>query len=423
MEYVSTRGSNKVDFVEAIHLGLAHDGGLLVPNVFPNLQQRMLETAHLPLPDFANVVLQPFVESSALEASLEHICQHAFSFPVRTKKLSDSLTVLELFHGPTLSFKDVGARFLAQCLSQIKEPRCILVATSGDTGSAVASAFSNLQNTNVVILYPKGKISPRQQAQITCWGKNILALGVNGVFDDCQRLVKQAFTDQAIKEQYHLTTANSINIGRLLPQMTYFAHQASLYFLATGTPINYIIPSGNLGHVTACCYAKQLGAPIAQVTVATNENRTFPEYLHTGRYFPKATVKTLANAMDVGAPSNFERLSHHFPSHADVLAHVSAFAVSDDQIKQAIIGAYREHGYLLCPHTATAYHVAHKLQPNEQCLVATAHPAKFEDVIEALIDEPVPVPAHLQRLLDKFQQVHEVEPTLAAILDVMTQYW
>ncbi len=419
MKYKSTRASLKVDFTDAITNGLAENGGLYVPEKFTDLSYikdgYLINETLTDYQGFALKFLMPFFVDSTLESKAPTIIKQALNFPLVEKKLDDNLLVLELFHGPTLSFKDFGARFLAQSLNATNKKQFILVATSGDTGSAVASSFNGLENVNVVVLYPKGKITARQEAQITCWGKNILAVAVEGVFDDCQSLVKQAFNDDWFKNNLSLSTANSINIGRLIPQMSYYAYTAIKYFQKTQAKLNFVIPGGNLGNVTACVYAKQLNMPIGNITIATNENKSLVNYLKSGQYQTNKTVHTLANAMDVGAPSNFERLSYLFDDFEIFKKNLDACSVSDQEIKQAILSSFNKYNYIMCPHTATAYHVAQNNLEKHQCIVSTAEPAKFETVIEPIIKQKLIIPASLSSLIELEHQNKTISPCLSKL--------
>lgn len=420
MEFVTTRHQKKYLLDHAIIAGLAPDGGLYVPEQLPKFPPESL-CIDQSYPAFAADFLRPFFAGSALLPELDAICADAFNFPLPVKPLDDYTNVLELFHGPTLSFKDFGARFLAECLSRLSKDkqRTILVATSGDTGSAVASAFYQKPNLNVVVLFPKGKISARQEQQITCWGENVKALAVEGDFDDCQRLVKQAFADEAC-QQANLTTANSINIARLLPQTVYYAYTSLEQLAKTGAESRFIIPSGNLGHATAAFWAKHIGMPITEIVIACNANRPVTDYLTTGRYEAKITQATLANAMDVGNPSNFERLQYLLPSFNAFKSAVQAFNVSDARIEACIKECFLAHHYLLCPHTATAYAV--RQQMSEQLhytLVATAHASKFEQIVEPLIAQTIEMPASLQTIMARQVHVQEMPAELSALRSVL----
>jgi threonine synthase len=339
---------------------------------------------------------------------LPGICAEALSFatPLRALPAMDA-RLLELFHGPTAAFKDIGARFLAASLRPI--PRTddrrltILVATSGDTGAAVAAAFHRQSGVRVVILYPDGRVSPRQAHQLGCFGENVHTLRVAGCFDDCQRMVKAALNDAALQARCRLSSANSISLGRLLPQMSYYAHAALDHWRRHDAPMHFIVPTGNLGNALACLWARAMGLPIGRVQLACNANQTLPEYFAGADYRPRAAIATLANAMDVGAPSNFERLRWSFPDQRALRAQVSVEAVDDDAIRATIARYARDHGVLACPHTATALCVLDRLRERGDTapwtVVATAHPAKFEQVVEPLIGHRLEVPAALATLL------------------------
>ena len=403
MYYYSTRDKEravKLSASQAILKGLAADGGLFVPSVLPALSDKV--SLSLSYADFAAEVLKPFFEGDELYDELAYICRGAFSFPVVLNELKD-VSVLELFHGPTSAFKDFGARFLAFSMEKLLvrkgEKLCILVATSGDTGGAVASAFHKRQNLSVKVLFPKGRVAERQRRQLTCWDDNISSFEVRGSFDDCQRMVKSAFVDPSLSG---LSSANSINLGRLLPQMVYYVYASMLYKERTGKEPVIIIPSGNVGNCTGAYWAKAIGAPIKRIVLAVNANTTIPEYLDSGEYKPRDSVRTLANAMDVGAPSNMERLFSLFPSYEEMKANVSAWSVSDEEIKKTIVDEYRKEGYVLCPHTACAERVRLDHFDGEPVIiVSTAHPAKFDTVVEPLIGNTVPMPAALADLVNR----------------------
>lgn len=406
----------QLDFITAMETGLASDGGLFVPKTFPQLALAEFSTS-LSYPQFANKLLQHFI-SAPLQDELTNICQQAFNFPIPLQQMNANTWLLELFHGPTLSFKDVGARFIAECMQRIPttKPITILVATSGDTGSAVAAAFADKPAIRVIVLFPQGKISQRQQQQITCWQNNVLAIAVKGDFDDCQRMVKAAFTNAWWQDSFKLSTANSINIARLLPQMVYYAYNSVHFQDQHDVAPGFIIPSGNLGNVTAAYWAKTMGFPIREITIATNANRPLTQYLATGEFKALPTEITLANAMDVGNPSNFARLHYLFPDFAQFKSQVSAIRIDDTQITQAIQQAYQREQALLCPHTATAYFARQSLSQQPWIIAATAHPCKFENVLEPIIGAAVPPTPELQALLNRPHQ-HE---TIVAELDALT---
>jgi threonine synthase len=401
MKYISTRGSSPaVSISQAMDAGLAPDGGLYVPEFFPIYSGG----------DFDLVkTLAPFFEGDPLAAHLKEICANAFNFPT---PLNDG--VLELFHGPTAAFKDVGARFLAESQSRLSQrKRTVLVATSGDTGGAVAAAYHGRPHFEVIILFPKGMVSARQQQQLTCWGENIRAYAVKGTFDDCQRMAKDAFQDSRFKNA-GLTSANSINIGRLLPQMTYYARASVEYQKQHQKIPSFIIPSGNLGNAVAALWAKKMGFPIGQIVMATNANRAVPDYLQSGIITPHETISTLANAMDVGKPSNLERAIHLYPQIQDFRNDVSAISVSDEEIRNTIKKAAKE-GKVFCPHTATAVQVRESIPSDHWIVVATAHPAKFETIVEPLIGKKVEVPAVLTALLNKKSIYTEIGTNLSEV--------
>ncbi|BCD91292.1 threonine synthase [Francisella halioticida] len=406
MNFISTRDKNvKVSLSEAMQSGLAPDGGLFVPERFPKVDWQNFDE-NISYAGFAANILREFFKGDELEDSLDKICQNAFTFPVPVKRLDENTSILELFHGPTLSFKDFGARFLANCLGFINsdKPFTILVATSGDTGSAVAAAFHGKSRTRVIVMFPKDKISERQEKQITCWGDNIQAVEVEGVFDDCQALVKEAFKTSWWMDKTKLNTSNSINIGRLLPQSVYYAYTSWRNYLKTGKKANYIIPSGNIGNITAAFWAKQMGFPIDEISMSLNANDTVIDYLKTGEFNPRASVETLANAMDVGNPSNFERLLYLSGNYENFKNNVKATCVSDPEIKNEIEQVYNQYNEVICPHTATGF-VARKQSDSSKdyIIVATAHPAKFESVIEPVLGIEVAPTEALQQLLDKEQ--------------------
>lgn len=389
MKFYSTRKSSpEISFSEAIQQGLAPDGGLYVPEVFPKIDLSGIKNP--------SDILLPFLSGDILEDSIHDICAKALNFPTPTVKLNDSTQILELFHGPTCAFKDYGARFLAESLQQLanKDPqlkKTILVATSGDTGGAVASAFYQKSNFDVVILFPHQGVSKRQEKQLTCWGENITSYAVEGDFDTCQKMVKHKLSFE--KEKY--SSANSINIGRLLPQMTYYAI-ASLQ----NPGVNFIVPTGNMGNVVAAFWAKRMGFPIGKINIATNANSTISQFFESGNYQSQKTINTIANAMDVGNPSNIERLFDLYLDIKELKKTTEVLSVSDDQIKETIIQTHRDFGYIPCPHTATALYFKSKLTGNWM-ITATAHPAKFETVIEPLINKTLEVPNSLKKLLEK----------------------
>jgi threonine synthase len=398
---------------EAIQMGLAVDGGLFVPDSVPELEYQKLDCSELSRS--APKVLENYFSNDLLANQLQSICTNAFNFPIPLKKLDASTSLLELFHGPTCAFKDFAARFLAGCFSHIpcETDRNIIVATSGDTGGAVAAAFCASANTEVGILFPKGLVSELQQRQLTCWGGNVHAFSVRGTFDDCQKIAKACFQDDEWPNRDGLTSANSINIGRLLPQIAYFAFIATKYAAGnSGAKANFIIPTGNMGNAAGCFYAREMGMPIGHITIATNANKTLSEYFQSHSYLPRPSVQTLANAMDIGSPSNMERLFHLYPDQNDLFANASAISVSDEEIKATISEVYRVYNEIICPHTACAFSARKKIKQDHCIVVATAHPAKFESIVEPIIRQKIPVPEALKNLLNQSEMFFEIDASL-----------
>lgn len=428
MEYLSTRTpEHRVSLSEALQQGLAPDGGLYVPARFPSLQPEDFDGRTTP-PAVAERLLAPFFEGDVLEDELAGICAAMYGFPVPLRFVGRRTHVLELFHGPTAAFKDVGARFLASSLSRLNrdadEPLTILVATSGDTGAAVAAAFWQKPNVKVVVLYPKGKVSDRQEKQLTGWGDNVQTVAVRGVFDDCQQLVKAAFQDEHWQSRKRLSSANSINIGRLLPQMTYYAAASLERWRETGERPGFIVPSGNLGNALACIYARESGLPIGEIVLATNANRPVTKYLDEGTWTPMETVETLATAMDVGNPSNMERLRHLYSTVEALREHVLACRVADDAIEAQIEAGPDVWGEVWCPHTATAVEARERItkakaQTEEWVVVATAHPAKFPEVVEPRIGHAVDIPDALAEVMRRSTPAPNIEPTLDALARIV----
>jgi threonine synthase len=428
VHYESTRGdeAHRVGLSEAIARGLAPDGGLYVPLEIPRVAIESFD-GESDLAHVAQTLISPFAAGDALAAAVPDIVRNAFDFPapvIDVPAAKGRLSVLELFHGPTAAFKDFGARFLAASLERIPrhDPRrlTILVATSGDTGGAVAAAFHRRPWVDVVVLYPRGLVSPRQEKQLACWGDNVRTLAVQGSFDDCQRMVKEAFVDPGLARELLLSSATSINVGRLLPQMAYYARSSLELYRRDGRAPNYIVPSGNLGNVAACLWARAAGLPIGDVVLATNANLTITEYLNTGEWRPRPSVATLASAMDVGNPSNMERLRSLIPDFAELRSSVEAYPVDDDQIRAQIAKDFARYGEIWCPHTATGFWVYDHLPPARKSgrswiVSATAHPAKFEGIVEPVIGKVVPVPPTLAALLKRSTESTRLGPRLGEL--------
>lgn len=404
MRYLSTRGgAAPTRLSDAIAAGIAPDGGLYVPERMPTVS---LPPASGSLAGTALRMLEPFFEGDPLEDELPAICAEAFASPAPRRALRiDGAHVLELFHGPTAAFKDFGARFLAACLSRLgrdrNRPLTILVATSGDTGAAVGAAFHGLPGVRVAILYPDNRVSPRQAHQLGSFGGNVRALRVAGSFDDCQRLVKGALGDGALQADVPMSSANSISLGRLLPQMAYFGHAS----LQADALMNVIVPTGNLGNAVACLWAREIGLPIGDVLFACNANDTLPEFFGGQPYRARDAVATIANAMDVGAPSNFERLSHLYGGEDATRLEGHAESVDDAEIRDVIRRHASSDDEVFCPHTATAMRVFERRRlagdARAWTLAATAHPAKFDTIVEPLIGRSVTVPEALEAMLSR----------------------
>ena len=434
MKFISTRTSEPVCLEQAIMSGTAPDGGLYVPERLPRFAPGDFDDIKFDQANtFARIAarfLAPFFAGSSLAADLDGICDEALNFPLPLHRLPDEageLSVLELFHGPTAAFKDVGARFLAATMVAIigkgkyaQPPVTVIVATSGDTGGAVAAAYRRKPGTRVIVLFPDGRVSPRQQHQLTCWGDNIVSLSVRGEFDDCQRLAKEAFASSELQQQHNLVSANSINVGRLLPQAAYYAYCSLEHYRVTGNASNFIIPTGNLGNGFACVWAKRMGLPIDRIIFATNANTTIPDFLQSGQWRPRASRATLASAMDVGDPSNMERLRALCGDVDEIRNTVSAFSVSDDNIRETIKDEYRRHGIAWCPHTATGLHVYRKLPEADKTgrhwvIVATAHAAKFDTIVEPLLGITIEPPPELAALLDWPAEYATIDAELAQV--------
>ena len=440
MQFQSTRRGADPDatvgFAQALLKGLAPDGGLFVPQQWPlHTPRELCDRIGLPpaqyltaagLARIGTLLLAPLVAGSELAGQLPAITAQAFSFPAPIVQLEAAgrLGVLELFHGPTAAFKDFGARFLAACMSRLRtpgqRPLNILVATSGDTGGAVAAAFHRLPGVTVSVLFPKGLVSPTQEHQLTCWGDNVRSFAVRGTFDDCQRMVKAAFMDAELNRRFDLSSANSINLGRLLPQAVYYAAASLQGWSELGEPVSFVVPSGNLGNAVAGLWAKRLGMPIGAFVLAHNANRTVPDLLQSGTFEPRPSIATLASAMDVGNPSNLERLRSLYPDLEELRATITADAVTDEQIRARIRSGFKEYGQIWCPHTATAAEVHARLSPARRqsarwVLAATAHPAKFSEIVEPLIGRKVAVPESLGRLFELPSRAEEIAADVNAL--------
>jgi threonine synthase len=431
MRFVTTRSTaSAVRLKTALLEGLAPDGGLYVPETIESMPSH--ELARLPqrtLTEVAYRALRPYTRDDLDATTFEAVVVEALNFPIPLVEVEPDLYALELFHGPTLAFKDVGARMMARLMASLDtgdQPLTVLAATSGDTGSAVAHAFHGVPHTRVVILYPEGRVSPTQEAQLTMFNGedgNVRAYAVAGSFDDCHRLARDAFGDVDLRARVRLTSANSVNIGRLLPQMVYYFHavaQVGMGRVLWEPPnITVCTPSGNFGNLTAGLMAKRAGLPIAQFVAATNVNDVVPEYLATGTFTPRASVPTIANAMDVGHPSNFERMLWLYHGDVDAMrSDVMGICYSDTEIRSTIKQVYEMRGYLLDPHSAIAYNGVKRgvRGPRDVGIfLATAHPAKFAEIVEPIIGRAVDVPGPLAEAIARPRHLLRMDASLEAV--------
>lgn len=413
--YSTNKISPNVSLGHAVMTGLPPDNGLYLPTDTPQLPASLIDNlSDFSFQNIAFEVSKNLIGDEVDNSSLLKIITEAINFDAPVKQLDENLNVLELFHGPTLAFKDFGARFMSRLMQYFLQRQQkkvnILVATSGDTGGAVGHGFYGVEGIEVTILYPKNKVSELQEKQLTTIGGNVTTLEVDGNFDDCQHLVKTAFLDKDLNQSLTLSSANSINIARLIPQSFYYFH-AFAQLQKEGKPIAYCVPSGNFGNLCGGLLAHKMGLPVEKFIVATNANDIVPQYLKSGSFIPKASLKTIANAMDVGNPSNFARMLALFEFDEIALkSKISGFAFDDVQNKEAIKEVYDKYNYTMCPHTAIAYlgAKAWQRQSNSSAntiLLSTAHPAKFIDVVAPIIDTEIKLPKALAEAYDKEKKV------------------
>lgn len=417
MRYYSTNGKTEmVDLREAVVKGLAADNGLFMPERIAALPTTFYEQIDkLSFQDIAFTVAQAFFGEDVEAAALRTIVNETLAFDCPVVPVQANRYALELFHGPTLAFKDVGARFMARLLGHFvgqdhKQAINVLVATSGDTGSAVANGFLGVEGVNVYVLYPKGKVSTIQESQFTTLGQNITAIEVDGVFDDCQALVKQAFMDKELNKRLLLTSANSINVARFLPQAFYYFYAyAQMKRQGLHSELVFCVPSGNFGNITAALFAHRMGLPIKRFIAANNANDVFYQYLQTGKYQPKPSVQTIANAMDVGNPSNFARIYDLYGgNHHTISQLIAGFRFNDDEIRATMRDCFQQTGYVLDPHGACGYKALQlSLSKNEHGVFCeTAHPAKFKETVDAVLPTPINIPKRLARFMQGRKQTH-----------------
>ena len=408
--YSINKQNSDASLKQALLLGLAPDGGLFMPTHIPVLSEKQLkDMPNMSFCEIAFEVAKQFVIPEMKEEKLKEIIAQSFNFEIPIKEIEKNIYGLELFHGPTLSFKDFGARFMARMMSyfvqDMNKELTILVATSGDTGSAVADGFFNVEGIKVIILYPSGKVSPIQEKQLTTMGGNIVALEVEGSFDDCQKLAKQTFNDTELRKSLRLSSANSINIGRLIPQSFYYFYAASRR--ENDDPVIFSVPSGNFGNLTGGLLAKRMGLNVKKFIASCNINDVVPQYLNTGNFTPKKSQQTLSNAMDVGNPSNFARMQNLYENDVEKMRRdIWGVSSTDEETKQAIKEVYEKYKYVLDPHGAVAwlglkkYQSKHK-ENNKMIFLETAHPAKFLSTVEEVIEKKIAVPERLQAYMEK----------------------
>ncbi len=412
MKLYSTKNpSATVSLEEAVFKGLPSDNGLFMPTVIPTLPKSFFDTIDtLSFQDIAFEVSKALIGEDIPDADLRKIINDVITFDAPVLHVKDNLHVLELFHGPSFAFKDFGARFMARLISYFLQKKNkeinILVATSGDTGSAVAQGFLDMPGIKVTILYPSKKVSEIQEKQLTTLGQNITALEVAGTFDDCQRMVKEAFLDKELNEKMNLSSANSINISRLIPQSFYYFY-AYAQLKKAGKPVVFCTPSGNFGNICAGLIAKRMGLPVQKFVAATNANDIVPKYLWTGLFEPKPSVATISNAMDVGNPSNFARIQALFDNDLEkTKSEIIGKAYNDEATRKAMKAVFNETGYIMCPHTAVAYlglseYLKESGSEAAGVFLSTAHPAKFIDIVEETIDKKIAIPEKLELVLKK----------------------
>ena len=448
MEYHSlTNGQTQASFSDALLASLAPDGGLWMPDAVPHFApEQAAKMGALDFSDCAAALAERFVDEAFTPADTLKICREAYDFELPMTTLGgvpfDQTApgtahdfVLELFHGPTLAFKDFAARFMGRAVSQIvgqkNVARTILVATSGDTGGAIGDAFLDQEGVHVLILFPKGGVSRVQEQQLCTMGgpgSNVTAISVDGTFDDCQQLVKDAFADQELSAEHKLMSANSINVGRVIPQSFYY-FWTSLAARAAfpDQPIIYSVPSGNLGNLTGGLIAKKMGAPIDRFVIGNNQNDPMVDYLASGEYRPRASVPTLSNAMDIGRPNNFPRVLDLLDNDHDAVQSVCwGASFTDEETEDHMRKVHRESGYVMCPHTAVGHMAMEAFSPlapadSVKITVSTAHPSKFADSVERIIGESVPMPARLASIMGLEKRVHVMQPSLAALRDYLGQ--
>ena len=426
MKFFSTqKNSEPVGFNQAVVNGLAVDGGLYMPEFVPGLALDFWKNiGHFSFHSIAENMIYPFLSDEWDIRTIREMIEEAFNFEAPLRQLDEQTYVMELFHGPTLAFKDFGARFMASIFNKMTHNKrmAILVATSGDTGSAVAQGFQGTDQISVYLLYPRGKVSKLQEQQLTTSGNNVTAIEVDGTFDDCQYMVKQAFSDATLRNEVTLSSANSINFARLLPQSVYYAYAlAQLRIKMKSAPV-FSVPSGNMGNVTGGILAMKMGMPVEKFVIATNINDVVPQYLQEGYFEPRPSIRTISNAMDVGNPSNLDRIRYLFDDNlSQMKAKISGVSFTDVATRAAIRKVHEKTGYILDPHTAVGYLASdtYRKQNNEYdrpvIIMSTAHPAKFKDIVEPLINREIEVPERLKECMSKKKMSVPMEASYDAL--------
>ena len=410
MKYYSTNNrALKVTFKESLFKGMPSDKGLYMPSSFPNLSFLFKQNISIDFQEISYLIASKYIGDELSNNDIHEIVEDSINFKANNKYLYDNIYCLELFHGPTLAFKDFGARFMSRCMQKFvkyqNKPLNILVATSGDTGSAVANGFYDIEGINVVILFPKGKVSKIQEKQLTILDKNIYSLEVKGTFDDCQKRVKQAFLDDNLKNEIDISSANSINIARLIPQSFYYINS---YMQLKNKELDtvFCVPSGNFGNITAGIFAKQMGLPISKLIAATNSNDVVPKYFTSHKYKPKNSIQTISNAMDVGNPSNMVRIMDIYKNLENLKRDMASWSFTDSDTKKCIIRVLETNNYLLDPHSAIGLlgiqrYLDKYNEISNSIFLGTAHPAKFADIIEPIINNEVKIPETLLEIINK----------------------
>ncbi|MCI5080564.1 MAG: threonine synthase [Saprospiraceae bacterium] len=427
--YSTNNKNNIVELKEAVMKGLPEDNGLYMPTHFPNLPTEFIKNLkQYSFQEIAFFITSKLFQSYLPEEKLKEIIYEAVNFPAPIVSLEKQLHILELFHGPSLAFKDFGARFMAKLMGHFNQSEAsdltILVATSGDTGGAVAYGFLDTPGINVVILYPSGKVSPLQEKQLTTLGKNIQALEVNGTFDDCQSMVKSAFLDEELRKEIRISSANSINIARLIPQSFYYFE--AFKQLDDSSNVVFCVPSGNFGNLTAGIFAKEMGLPIKHFIAATNANDVIPEYLKSGKYEPKPSVRTISNAMDVGNPSNFARMDDYYCSTGNIInEHLKGYSFDDSTTKQAIKEVFNKYNYTIDPHGAVGYLAAKAhLQTNPEdnvIILETAHYSKFKETVDTELGFNTEIPERLKVLQSRDKKSTAIEASYSELKNFLTK--